>query len=141
MERSTTEDSSFDFMNNKIPAAQNNPITYFENWGKAWKTLKDSFSASGADKGLIGYKDFYNIVTEMGNIAAKSGQAIEFGAGNWISDAESAAALIEKGAAALTVASDGSIKVDLSQLGVNFVSGADDMAANVDAGIQAIAKS
>lgn len=139
-ERSTTEDSSFDFMNNKIPAAQNNPITYFENWGKAWKTLKDSFESTD-DKGLIGYQDFYNIITEMGNIAAKSGVPIQLGAEKFVSDAESAAALINEGAQCLTVASDGSIKVNLSKFGLDFEGGADAMADNVDAGIQAIAKS
>ena len=139
-ERATTEDSSFDFMNNKIPAAQNNPLTYFENWGKAWKAMKDSFSAKGQDKGLMGYQDFYNIMTEMGHIAEVSGQPIKLGADKFVTDAKSAAALIEEGARCLTVASDGSIKVDLSQFGLDFVGGADEMAGNVNEGIRAIAK-
>ena len=138
--RSTTEDSSFSFMSGKIPGAQNNPINYFENWGTAWNTLKDSFKST-KDKGLIEYQDFYNIITEMGNIAAKSGKEIELGAGNFVRDAESAATLIEKGASYLTVASDGSIKVDLTKFGLNFATGADKMGENVDKGIHAIAKS
>ena len=33
--RSTSEDAGFNFMSNKIPGAQNNPINYFNNWAKA----------------------------------------------------------------------------------------------------------
>lgn len=140
-ERATTEDSSFDFMSNKIPGAQNNPLKYFESWGKAWKTLKDSFETSGADKGLIGYQDFYNIMTEMGNIAAKSGVPIQLGAGEFVDSAEKASALIEKGAQCLTVASDGSIKVDLGKFGIDFAGGAEEMKGNINDGIKAMAQS
>ena len=40
--RSTTEDSSFSFMSNKIPGAQNNPINYFNNWAQAIHTFNDA---------------------------------------------------------------------------------------------------
>jgi len=127
-------------MSNKIPGAQNNPIKYFESWGKAWKTLKESFKST-TDKGMIGYQDFYNIMTEMGNIAKKSGVPIKLGSEMFVEDAESASRLIEKGAKFLTVASDGSIKVDLSQFGIDFETGAADMKDGVNAGIKAMAKS
>ena len=136
----TSEDASFNFMDNAIPAGQNNPLNYYSSWGKAWKTLKDSFSSS-TDTGMIDYQDFYNIMTEMGNIAAMSGQKIQIGADTFITDAESASAAITKGSQMLKVASDGSIKVDLSGFGIDFASGADSMAENVDAGIQAMAES
>ena len=140
-ERSTTEDASFDFMSNSIPGAQNNPLKYFESWGKAWKTLKDSFDVKGADKGKIGYQDFYNIITEMGNIAAKSGTPIQLGAEKFVANAQDAAALIEEGAQCLTVATDGSIKVDLSKFGLDFETGADAMKSGVNEGIREMAKS
>lgn len=139
--RATSEDDSFNFMSNKIPGGQNNPLNYFENWGKAWKTLRDSFKAKGKDKAKIEYEDFYNIITEMGHLAEISGQPIKVGANQFVTDAESASKLIEKGAQSLTVAADGSIKVDLSKFGMNFSSGSKEMAANVDKGIHEMAQS
>jgi len=41
----------------------------------------------------------------------------------------------------LTVAADGSIKVDLSKLGIDFSTGADALAKGVDTGVREIAKS
>ena len=139
--RSTTEDSSFDFMSNKIPGGQNNPIKYFESWGKAWSTLRDSFKGKGKDKGKIEYEDFYNIMTEMGHIAEKSGTPIKIGAEKFITNAETAAKYIEEGAKCLTVATDGSVKVDLSSFGLDFSTGAAAMQSGVDEGIHAIAHS
>ena len=139
--RATSEDDSFNFMSNKIPAAQNNPLNYFSNWGKAWKTLRDSFKAKGKDKAKIDYQDFYNMITEMGNLAATSGVPIKLGADKFVKDADSAAKLIEQGAKALSVAADGSIKVDLSKFGMNFSSGSKEMAANIQAGIKEMAQS
>ena len=139
--RSTAEDSSFNFMSNEIPGGQNNPINYAENWGKAWATLRDAFSATGKDKAKIEYEDFYNIMTEMGRIAEVSGQPIKIGADKFVTDAESAAELIEEGASCLSVAADGTVKVDLSKFGMDFSSGANDMASNINDGIDAIADS
>jgi uncharacterized damage-inducible protein DinB len=42
--RSTTEDSSFNFMSNKIPSGQNNPLNYWNNWAKGWMTLTEAFN-------------------------------------------------------------------------------------------------
>jgi len=83
--RSTTEDSSFNFMSNKIPGAQNNPINYFENWASAIHTFNDALKKPGTytkDKktyksGFVDYDFWYNLVTEMNNIASM-GQDIEF---------------------------------------------------------------
>jgi len=77
-------------MNNEIPAAQNNPIKYFESWGKAWSTLRDSFKAKGKDRAKIEYQDFYNMMTEMGHIAEVSGVPIKLGANKFVTDAKSA---------------------------------------------------
>ena len=85
--RSTSEDESFNFMSNKIPGAQNNPINYYENWATAFQKIRDGLkeTATTTDritgkkvthKGLIEYQDWYNIVTEMNNLAAY-GQEIE----------------------------------------------------------------
>jgi len=70
MARATTEDDSFKFMENKIPSGQNNPLNYWKNWTTAFEKMRAT--TSGADKGLMAYEDFYNIVTEMGKIAELS---------------------------------------------------------------------
>ena len=134
--RATSEDSSFNFMDNAIPAAQNNPLNYYENWGRAWQAI-----TTAGQEGYMAYQDFYNIVTEMNNIAGLSGQQIELAGITLDGKMESAAALIEKGAEALSVTADGSIKVDLGSIGIDFAAGADDLAANVNAGIKEMAQS
>jgi len=139
-------------MSNKIPGGQNNPINYYENWADALskyntalKTVSTTTDANGnkvEHKGLIEYQDWYNMVMEMNNIA-KLGGDIKLGAYTLDGEAESAAKLIEAAAAALTVDSNGQVKValgDIADLGIDFSSGADDMAKNVDAGVKAYAK-
>jgi len=79
-------------MSRKIPSGQNNPINYYENWAKAVNTLNDAFENQGTytkrningeiieeniKSGFVDYQDWYNIVTELNNIAALGGP-IEF---------------------------------------------------------------
>ena len=135
-ERATTEDASFKFMENAIPSGQNNPLNYFENWGKAWKALQ-----TGVKEGSMAYQDWYNIITEMNNIAGTSGQTIEIAGVQLDGSMEAAAAAIQKGAKALKVTADGSIKVDLSGFGIDLAAGANSMQEGVDRGIDAIADS
>ena len=138
--RATTESDDFKFMDNKIPSGQNNPINYLNNWSEAFKKMNEAGKASGKMKNKMDYSDFYNIITEMGNLAQQTGE-IKLSGDTVLHNMEDAAALIEKGAAALSIAADGSIKVDLSKLGIDFSTGAKDLKANVGEGIQEVAKS
>ena len=139
--RSTQEDDSWNFMSNKIPAAQNNPLNYAENWTKAFKTINEAFSTTkGGQKGFIDYTDWYNIVTEMNNIAALGGP-IEIAGERLDGSLESAANLIQQGADALTAVDTGEIKVDLSRIGTGIASSAEMMNDGVTAGIKAMADS
>lgn len=144
--RSTTEDSSFNFMQGKIPGAQNNPINYFNNWAQALQILQNAKKSYSKDskgnihKGLIDYQDWYNIVNEMNNLAAL-GDDIEVAGVKLDGSLEAAAKLIEKGASALTVDSAGNVKVALGDIGVDFKAGAGDMSKGIDAGIKEMAQS
>ena len=146
--RSTSEDSSFNFMSNKIPGGQNNPINYYQNWAQAFQKIQEASTlsvtnATGKHEGLIDYQDWYNIVTEMNNIAKVSGD-IKLGAYTLSGNAKDAAQLIEAGAQALTVDSSGNVKVamgDIANLGIDFSAGAADFAGNVDQGIKDFAHS
>ena len=134
--RSTSEDATFSFMSNKIPAAQNNPLNYFANWQQAWQTMEAS-----AKSGYMDYTDFYNIVTEMGRMAEQS-DAITVGAGTVLTNSKDAANLIEKAAQCLEVDDTGALSINLGKLadlGFQFDAAGEDMAAGVTAGIQEFA--
>jgi len=68
-------------MSNKIPGAQNNPINYFSDWAKAIHTFNDALKTQGTytkggetyQSGFVDYSYWYNLVTEMNNIAALGG--------------------------------------------------------------------
>ena len=143
--RSTQEDSSFNFMSGDIPAAQKNPLNYAKNWTQALQTFRDAFDLSKVKKkgktGFINYEDWYNIVTEMNNIAGISGTKIELGALTLDGKLESAAEAISRGARALTTVDTGDLKVNLGAIGIEIQSGAEAMQNSVTKGIQAAAKS
>ena len=136
--RATTESDDFKFMDNNIPSGQNNPLNYWENWGKAMKAIKET--TEGDSKGFMDYKDFYNIITQMGQLASESNK-ITIGGKEVLANSEDAADLIRRAGRALSVTADGSIKVDLSKLGIDFAAGADTMNANVEAAIDQLADS
>lgn len=142
--RSTQEDNSFNFMSGAIPAAQKNPLNYAKNWSEALKTFRDAFDLSKVKKngksGFMDYEDWYNIVTEMNNIAGISGTQIELGAITLDGKLESAAEAIQRGARALTAVDTGEIKVNLGAVGIEIKSGAEAMQQSVTDGIQAAAK-
>ena len=134
--RAGTESEQFKFMEGSIPSGQNNPMNYFANWQKAFETI----NAATKNKNLIDYTDFYNIITEMGNLASAT-NPIKLGGEQILTNCQDAADLIEQAAGALTVAADGSIKVDLSSIGIDFAASAEGMKTSVNAGIKDVAES
>ena len=133
-----SEDDSFKFMEGDIPAAQNNPLNYWNNWAKAFDALKQAGSAKGKAKNMLGYQDFYNIVTEMGKMAELSEQPVNFG-GRFLNNSQEAADLITEGANALKNV-NGEMKVDLSGLQINLdTKGLKDTANSLEEGIDAVA--
>jgi len=87
----------------------------------------------------MGYQDFYNIITEMGNLSdMMGGKGIKIGE-NLEVTSEKVASLIEKAGRNMEVAADGSLKINLEGIGVDFASSADSMAADVDTGIKEMA--
>ena len=135
--RSATEDSSFNFMDQKIPSGQNNPLNYWKSWGQAFDIIKEA--ATGDNAGFMTYENFYNLVTEIGNLAQLSELPVNFG-GEMLANSEQAADLITKAAGALSNV-DGNLMVNLGDIGIDFSSGVDGMADNIDAGIDALAQS
>ena len=146
--RSTSEDSSFNFMSNAIPSGQNNPINYYKNWASAIRTFNDALKNKGSytkdgktyKSGFVDYDYWYNLVTEMNNIAALGGN-IEFAGETLDGSLEAASKLIQKGAASLVATNTGDIKVALSGMSLDFEAGANNFSSGVTDGIQAMAKS
>ena len=131
--RSTSQDSTFSFMSNKIPGAQNNPINYMENWFSAMSTIDDSVKS-----GWMDYSNFYNIITAMGELSKITGDAIPIGTDIAV-NSENVAQLIEQAAGYMKIdASDGKYKINLSglsQMGIDFAAAGVDMKGNVTEGI------
>ena len=145
----TQEEDSFNFMSNDIPAAQNNPLNYYNNWIKGWNTLTDAFKKSNQGKyskdgksitsGFIDYKDWVNLVNEMNNVA-KLGGEFEIAGMKLDGSLESASRLIEAGASSLVATDTGEVKVALNGMALNFENGTDEFSDGVDSGIKALAK-
>ena len=134
--RSATEDDSFKFMEQDIPSGQNNPLNYWNNWKTAFDSIKE-----GKRTGKMDYKDFYNLITEMGHLSdMMGGKGIQIGKDLEVSS-ENVAELITKAGKNMQVAKDGSLKVNLKGIGVDFAASAADMQAGVDEGIDTLARS
>ena len=154
--RSAAEDNSFNFMDNKIPAGQNNPLNYAKNWTKALKAIKDAYkvknsydlNAGGVKRtrtGYMGYEDFYNIVNEINNMAGIMKQPIQIGKtieGDAITldgSLTSASDAIMHGIDTLTAVDTGDMMVNIGALGINLAKGGKEFENNIDAGIDAVA--
>ena len=152
--RATTEDSSFSFMDNKLEGGLNNPVNYYNSWGKANKmwneAIKDAQERQKAFKeGTSSISDFnvyfdpaafQNIVNELNNVAGQSGTEIEFLGQKLDGNLESAAALIQKGFNTLTNVDGEGAKVNLSALGVNLLDGGKMLNKNATAAIHSVAE-
>jgi len=134
--RSSTDSGSFDFMSRDLPNGMQNPIDYWNSTGEAYKAMNQA-----AKSGYMEIQDFYNIVNEMNNMAAASGQTLSFMGQTLSGKAEDAAALIEAGMSALKNIDGEGVKIALDSLGVDFATGAADMTGDFDTGIKEMAKS
>ena len=134
--RSSTDNKSFDFMNRDLPNGMQNPIDYWNSTGEAYKAMNQA-----AKSGYMEIQDFYNIVNEMNNMAAVSGQTLSFMGQTLSGKAEDAAALIEAGMGALKNVDGEGVKIALGSLGADFATGAADMTGDFDTGIKEMAKS
>ena len=145
--RSTSEDSSVNFMSNKIPGGQNNPLNYYKNWAQAFSALKAAGSKNAYShndnkwhRGLLNYEDWYNIVNEMNNLAGL-GKEIEVAGVTLDGSLEAASALIQKGVDTLTQADTGELMVSLGDMGIKFKAGSGEMSAGIEEGIHNLANS
>ena len=128
--------SQYNFMDRELPDVMQGPINYWNSVGKAYSALNET-----AKTGKMDIQDFTNIVNEMSNLAATSGEKLMFFGQEIDGSAENAAALIQKGYSALSNVDGKGVKVDLSKMGIDFASGADNAKNNFDKGIKSLAES
>lgn len=121
-------DGTFNFMDRDLPSGYDDPLSAWEGIGDAFKVLDgDDFK-----KNQIGYQDFYNMITMMGD-------DVLYAAGITSEKMNGAANLLDAGAQAL-VSVDGETFVDLSKLGANFNLGATNMKEGLTKGIHTLAQ-
>lgn len=121
-------DGTFNFMDRDLPSGYDDPLSAWEGMGDAFKVLDgDDFK-----KNRIGYQDFYNMITMMGDDVLTA----TFGTKDKM---VTAAELLDAGAQAL-VNVDGETFIDLSKLGMDFKLGATDMKKGLTEGIHVLAQ-
>ena len=136
--RSTTEDSSFNFMDNSVPSSFSNPANFYSSMFEARDTLQKALSDTSTG---ISYDDFYNMVTTFNDIAGKAGTTFEIAGMELNGDASTAANYITNAFKTLSdVSNDGTLKVSFDKLGLDLTSSADSLDKNIDAMIDAIAE-
>ena len=142
--RATTEDSSYSFMDQSMPGGFQNPINYWESWGKAMKSIQEA-----GENGYIGIQDYYNMITHIQDLAVQTGKDMKFMGMTISQDGTSAAELIEKGFKAMTldvesgntVLSLDKLSAELGEAGFDFKAGAEGFDENIQDGIHEFAKS
>ena len=133
-QRQSIDPSQYNFMDRDIPEVMQGPINYWNSVGKAYTALNET-----AQTGKMDIQDFTNIVNEMSNLAATSGQKLMFFGEEIDGSAENAAALIQKGYSALSNVDGKGVQIDLSKMGIQFAAGADNAKNNFDKGVQSLA--
>lgn len=132
----SVDPSQYNFMDRDLPEVMQGPINYWNSVGKAFAAMNES-----SKTGKMAIQDFYNIVNEMNNLMAISGEQIELAGVKLDGSAEAAAALIQKGMGSLTNIDGKGVKVNLEGLGIDFASGANSAKSNFADGVHALAES
>ena len=142
--RATQEDSTWNFMSNKIPAAQNNPLNFAKNLTQAFTAFRDAFDTSKVQKngkaGFMDYEDWYNIVTQFNSMATKDAPIILSDAIKLDGTLSAAANAIQAGAEHLTAVDTGELKVNLTDISIGIQSGSAALTSGVEDAIHSIAQ-
>lgn len=126
---------SFSFMDRDLPTGLQGPQNYWNSVGEAYKAMN-----SASKSGYMEIQDFYNIVNEMSNLAAMSGQSFEFMGQTIDGSAENAAVLINAGLGALSNIDGEGVKISLSELGKVVDTSASAMTKDFDSAVREMAR-
>lgn len=107
-------------------------LNAWESAGK-WMDALNKADKSGNTHNMLGVQDFTNMVNFVADNVVGAAE-------NFMGTGLTASEMIQKGYSALKNV-DGNTYVDLSKIGVNFLSGSEDMGANITKGINSLAQS
>lgn len=134
---SMNDPEKYNFMDKKLPDGMQGPLNYWKSTAQMMQTMTAS-----AESGYMSVQEFYAIAIEMENLATLSGQTLSFMGMQIGEGAMSAADIIRAGMSNLSSSADHAGEVNLSglgKLGLNLSMSAEEMAAGVEAGIDAAA--
>lgn len=135
-EAQSMDPSQYNFMDRDLPTQLEGPINYWNSVGKAFAAMNES-----SKTGKMAIQDFYNIVSEMENLANISGTSFQLAGYQIGGEASQAADLITAGLGKLTNIDGKGVKVNLEGLSLDFSSGADKAKENFAEGVHALAES
>ena len=125
---------SFNFMNNSLPSYLQSGVNYVDSFSKMLDAMKQ-----GATDGYMAPQDFYNMVTEFGNMAAAAGEELVIAGVKFDKDGEMVSKLIADGFSNIKSVEGKGAQIDLSGIGLNLVAEGSNLDAGMQAGIKAIA--
>lgn len=128
--------NSYSFMNNNLPNGLQGPVNYWESWYTGIQTILES-----GESGYMKPQDFYNLISEFGNMAMIAGQDLEIAGQKFDAAGNNTSQLILDGFNAIKMVEGEGPRVDLSSIGLSFASSAESLDAGLEDGIHAMAES
>ena len=128
--------SSYSFMSNDLPTGLQGPINYWDSW---YTGIQSMITASS--NGYMTPQDFYNLVSEFGNMAIVAGEDLEIAGYTFDKNGTNASKLILDGFKAIKMIDGEGARIDLSSLGLTFADSAAEMDEGLETGIHKMAES
>jgi len=135
--KQSMDSNSFKFLDRSLPTGYEGPINYLQSAVKSFDIINQA-----SEDGHIALTDFYNIVMEMSNVAAITGQTITVFGQTITGDLMQTSELIQKGFSVWSnidgIASIGAEAA--ASIGLNFEAGVKEGQSSIKSGIKAFAK-
>ena len=135
--RATSEDESFNFLDQDIPAAMNNPLNYTKNWIEAAKSMDEAWKNGKA----YDFTRFYNIVNQINDVAKMTGMSLDFLGFTLDGSIDAVDAIIRHGIDKLGTDADMDFGVMFSDWGEGLEMGSQEFANGANNAIHAMALS
>ena len=135
--KQSMDSNSFKFLDRSLPTGYESPINYLQSTVKSFDIINQA-----SENGHIALTDFYNIVMEMSNVAAITGQTITVFGQTITGDLVQTSELIQKGFSVWSDI-DGTASIGAeaaAKIGLNFEAGVEEGQSSIESGIKAFAK-
>lgn len=135
--KQSMDSNSFKFLDRSLPTGYESPINYLQSTVKSFDIINQA-----SEDGHIALTDFYNIVMEMSNVAAITGQTITVFGQTITGDLVQTSELIQKGFKVWSDI-DGTASIGAeaaASIGLNFEAGVEEGQGSIESGIKAFAQ-